>query len=149
VGTVPVQAYLLQTMQELAIHGWDIRSRLATAAPLSPDSLLLLLARIAVRLRGSVYAAFRLDAQYPAPVRYRLALTGAGSGTHDLVVENGTVRMEPAGTEPPHVTFRCEAERFVLLMYGRVTLEQLLAAGQLVVEGDRGLTTAFDQWLRA
>jgi ABC-type glutathione transport system ATPase component len=38
-----------------------------------------------------------------------------------------------------------ETERFVLLMYRRLTLEPLRAAGQLVVEGDPGLTTACDQ----
>ena len=58
-------------------------------------------------------------------------------------------QMEPAGTAPPHVTFRCETERFVLMMYRRLTLEPLRTAGQLVVEGDHGLTTAFDQWLKA
>ncbi len=149
VGTVPVRTLLVQIIQELAIHGWDIRSRLAPAAPLSPESLPVLMARIPARLRGSGAANFRLDARLPTPVRYRFELTGAVPSTHDLIVENGTVRMEPAGTASPHVTFRCETERFVLLMYRRLTLEPMMAAGQLVVEGDHGLTTAFDQWLRA
>jgi uncharacterized protein (TIGR03083 family) len=149
VGTVPVRTLLVQIMQELVIHGWDIHSRLAPAAPLSPESLPVLMARIPARLRGSGSANFRLDARLPTPVRYRFELTGAVPSTHDLIVENGTVRMEPAGTVSPHVTFRCETERFVLLMYRRLTLEPMMAAGQLVVDGDRGLTTAFDQWLRA
>jgi len=149
VGTVPVRTLLVQIMQELVIHGWDIHSRLATAAPLSPESLPVLMARIPARLRGSGSANFRLDARLPTPVRYRFMLTGAVPSTHDLIVENGTVRMEPAGTASPHVTFRCETECFVLLMYRRLTLEPMRAAGQLVVEGDHGLTTAFDQWLRA
>jgi hypothetical protein len=140
---------LVQIMQELAIHGWDIRSRLAPAAPLSSESLPVLMARIPARLRGSGSANFRLDARLPTPVRYRFELTGAVPSTHDLIVEHSTVRMEPAGAAPSHVTFRCETERFVLLMYRRLTLEPMMAAGQLVVEGDHGLTTAFDQWLRA
>jgi uncharacterized protein (TIGR03083 family) len=148
VGTVPVRTVLVQSMQELAIHGWDIRSQLETAAVLSAESLPVLMARIPRRLRGSGYADFRLDAGLPTSVRYRFVLTGAVSGTHDLLVENGKMRMEPAGTEPAHVTFRGETERFVLLMYQRLTLEPMLATGQLVVEGDRGLTRAFDQWLK-
>jgi hypothetical protein len=55
--------------------------------------------------------------------------------------------MEPAGTATPHVTFRCETDIFVLMMYRRLTLEPVLAAGQLVVEGDQGLATAFARWL--
>jgi Mycothiol maleylpyruvate isomerase N-terminal domain/SCP-2 sterol transfer family len=149
IGTMPVRLILVQIVQELAIHGWDIRSRLAPAAPLSPESLPVLMARIPARLRGAGSGTLRLDAGVPTPARYRFVLTGTVSGAHDLLVENGMMQMEPAGTTPPHVTFRCETERFVLLMYRRLTLEPLRAAGQLVVEGDPGLTTAFDQWLKA
>jgi uncharacterized protein (TIGR03083 family) len=147
-GNLPVRAFLPLTMQELAIHGWDIRSRLETTAPLSAESLSVLLARIPVRFGVPGYADFRLDAQAPAPVRYRFGLTGTISSTHDIVVENAKARMEPAGTATPHVTFRCETDIFVLMMYRRLTLEPALAAGQLVVEGDQGLATAFDRWLK-
>lgn len=148
VGTVPVRTLLVQIMQELVIHVWDIRSRLAPAASLSSESLPVLMARIPARLRVSGAANFRLDARLPIPVRYRFELTGAVPSTHDLIVENGTVRMEPGGTASPHVTFRCETELFVLLMYRRLTLEPMMAAGYLVVEGDCGLITVFDQWLK-
>jgi uncharacterized protein (TIGR03083 family) len=147
-GNIPVRAFLPLTMQELAIHGWDIRSRLETTAPLSTESLSVLMARIPVRFGVPGYADFRLDAQAPAPVRYRFALTGVVPSTHDIVVENAKARMELASTAPPHVTFRCATDIFVLMMYRRLTLEPVLAAGQLVVEGDQGLATAFDRWLK-
>jgi hypothetical protein len=148
VCTVAVRTVLVQIIQELVLHGWDIRSRLETAAPLSPESLPLLMARILARLRRFGAANFRPNAIFLTPVRYRLELTGAVPGTHDLIVDTGTVRMEPAGTASPHVTFRGETECLVLLMYRRLTLESMLATGQLVVEGDHGLTAAFDQWLK-
>jgi uncharacterized protein (TIGR03083 family) len=147
-GNIPVRAFLPLAMQELAIHGWDIRSQLETTAPLSAESLSVLMARIPVRFGVPGYADFRLDAQAPAPVRYRFALSGVVPSTHDIVVENAKARMEPASTTTPHVTFRCETDIFVLMMYRRLTLEPVLVAGQLVVEGDQGLAMAFDQWLK-
>jgi uncharacterized protein (TIGR03083 family) len=147
-GNIPVRVFLPLTMQELAIHGWDIRSRLETAAPLSAESLPVLMVRIPVRFGVPGYATFRLDARAPMPLRYRFALTGAAPSTHDIVVEHEMARMEPAGTAIPHVTFRCATDIFVLMMYRRLTLEPILAAGQLVVEGDQGLTAAFDRWLK-
>jgi hypothetical protein len=56
--------------------------------------------------------------------------------------------MEPAGTATPHVTFHCETDIFVLMMYRRLTVESVIASGQLVVEGDQGLTAAFHHWLK-
>jgi uncharacterized protein (TIGR03083 family) len=147
-GNLPVRMFLPLTMQELAIHGWDIRSRLETTAPLSAESLSVLMTRIPVRFGVPGYADFRLDAQAPTPVRYRFALTGVVASAHDIVVENAKARMEPAGTAPPHVTFRCATDIFVLMMYRRLTLEPVLAAGQLVVDGEQGLATAFDRWLK-
>jgi hypothetical protein len=147
-GNIPVRTFLPLTMQELAIHGWDIRSRLETTAPLSAESLSVLMARIPVRFGMPGYADFRLDAQAPTPVRYRIALTGVVPSTHDIVVENAKARMEPASIATPHMTFRCETDIFVLMMYRRLTLEPVLTAGQLVVEGDQGLVRAFDRWLK-
>jgi hypothetical protein len=147
-GNIPVRTFLPLTMQELAVHGWDIRSRLETTASLSAESLPMLMARIPVRFGVPGYADFRLDAQAPALVRYRFVLTGVDPSTHDIMVEHAKARMEPARTATPHVTFRCETDIFMLMMYRRLTLEPVLAAGQLVVEGDQGLATAFDRWLK-
>jgi hypothetical protein len=56
--------------------------------------------------------------------------------------------MEPADTSAAQVTFRGEAETFVLLLYQRLRLTVATATGSLVVEGDRELTAAFDRWLQ-
>jgi uncharacterized protein (TIGR03083 family) len=145
----PVQAFLSMWIQELVIHGWDIRSRVETHAPLSAESLHVLMARIPARLGGLLgRGTFRFDARAPMPVRYRFVSSGAVPSTHDMLIENEKARMEPAGTAPPHVTFHCDTDIFVLMMYQRLTLEPVIASGQLVVEGDQGLAAAFDHWLK-
>jgi len=48
-GNLPVRAFLPLTMQELAIHGWDIRSRLEATALLSAESLPVLMVWIPAR----------------------------------------------------------------------------------------------------
>ena len=68
--------------------------------------------------------------------------------THDVIVKHGRCRMEPADASTAQVTFRGEAETFVLLLYQRLPLPVATATGSLVVEGDGELTAAFDRWLQ-
>jgi uncharacterized protein (TIGR03083 family) len=147
-GNIPVRMFLPLVIPELSIHGWDIRSRFETPAPLSAASVPVLLGRIPGLLAFPGVGRFRLDAGEPQPVRYRFELTGAVPDTYDIQVENDTARIAPVGTAPPHVTFRCAADIFVLLMYRRLTLAPIIQAGHLVVEGEPGLTAAFDRWLK-
>jgi hypothetical protein len=76
----------------------------------------------------------RPDTLLCAPLRYRFAITGAVPSQHDLVLEGGTVRMEPVGTTAADVRCLCDTETFVLLMYGRLTPQTAVASGRLVVE---------------
>jgi hypothetical protein len=148
VGPIPVRMFLPLVIPELAIHGWDIRSRFATPARLSAASVPVLLGRIPGLLAFPGVGTFRLDAGTPRPVRYRFELTGAVPSTYDILVDNDTARIAPVGAALPHVTFRGAADIFVLLMYRRLTLEPVMTAGHLVVDGDPGLTAAFDRWLK-
>jgi len=148
VGPIPVRMFLSLIIPELAIHGWDIRSRFAMPASLSAESVPVLLARIPRMLEWPGVGILRLDAGAPRSVRYRFALTGAVPGTYDILVENDTARIAPVDEAPPHVTFRCATDIFVLLMYRRLTLEPIMQAEHLTVEGDQGLTAAFDRWLK-
>jgi uncharacterized protein (TIGR03083 family) len=148
VGPIPVHMFLSLIIPELAIHGWDIRSRFATPVALSAASLPVLLARIPRMLEWPGIGILRLDAGAPRSVRYRFAVTGAVPGTYDILVENDLARFASVSQAPPHVTFRCATDIFVLLMYRRLTLEPIMMAGHLAVEGDQGLTAAFDRWLK-
>ena len=148
VGPIPVRMFLSLIIPELAIHGWDIHSRFATPALLSAASVPVLMARIPRMLEWPGVGVLRLDAGAPMSVRYRFALTGAVPGTYDILVENDLARIAPVDEAPPHVTFRCATDIFVLLIYRRLTLEPVIRDGHLTVEGDQALTAAFDRWLK-
>ena len=82
-------------------------------------------------------------------MRFRWELRGAVGDTHDIVVEHGRCRMEPAdASATAQVTFRGEAETFVLLLYQRLHLTMATAKGSLTVEGDGKLIAALDRWLQ-
>jgi uncharacterized protein (TIGR03083 family) len=144
----PVREFLALSVQELAIHGWDIRSRLEPAFHLSPESVTALVQHTPRRLGRPRRAVFPLPSELPDPVRFRWELRGAVLDIYDIVVEHGYCRMEPAVDSTAQVAFRAEAEIFVLMLYQRLPLTVAMATGSLVVEGDGELTTAFDRWLR-
>jgi uncharacterized protein (TIGR03083 family) len=144
----PVREFLALSVQELAIHGWDIRSRLEPAFHLSPESVAVLVQHTPRRLGRPYRAVFPLPPEFPDPVRFRWELRGAVVDTHDIVVEHGRCRMEPAAASTAQMTFRAEAETFVLLLYQRLPLTVATATGGLVIEGDEELTAAFDRWLQ-
>lgn len=145
---IPAQGFISLSAQECAIHGWDIRSRLESTAPLSAESLPVLMEWIPARFRLPGYADFPTGPRLPSAIRYRFELTGVAPSKRDIIVDKGKACMEPAGTAVADVTFRGDADAFVLLMYRRLTLEQTIAAGQLAVQGKRRLISAFDRWLK-
>jgi hypothetical protein len=108
----------------------------------------VLLARIPRMLEWPGVGLLRLDAGAPRSVRYRFVLTGAVPGTYDILVENDLACIAPVDQAPPHVTFHCATDIFVLLIYRRLTLEPSMRAGHLAVDGDQGLMAAFDRWLK-
>jgi len=140
----PVRTFLDLRLFELALHGWDIRSRLEPDAHLSDESLPVLMGLIPQFIGWIFWSGAKL----PSPIRYRFHLTGPGASTSDIVVEGDTVRMEPTGADTAHVTFRCDTETFVLFMLGRLTLPAALAQSRLVAEGEAERVDAFAQWFR-
>jgi putative sterol carrier protein len=56
--------------------------------------------------------------------------------------------MEDAGTARPDVTFGCDTESYILLVYGRLDLGAAMASGRVRVEGDRALAIAFGERFR-
>ena len=140
-GTITVETYLNLRITELIVHEWDIRSRLEPAAVLSLDSVPAIMEMFPVFVVGRL---FNPGSSLPKPARFRFELTGPVSGNHDIVAGGGgKALMEPAGQEQPEVTFSCDTQTFVLLVYGRITLEEALAGGQITVSGDSGLAAQF------
>jgi uncharacterized protein (TIGR03083 family) len=144
----PARELLALSVQELAIHGWDIRSRLEPAFHLAPESVMVLVQHTPRRLGRPRRAVFPLPPEFPGPVRFRWELRGAVVDTHDIVVEHGRCRMQPADASAAQVTFRAAAVTFILMLYQRLPLTVATATGALVVEGDGELVAAFDRWLQ-
>jgi uncharacterized protein (TIGR03083 family) len=146
---MPVRQFLAMTLQELVLHGWDIRSRLAPDASLSPESLPALLELIATsRASGFLGWAFRPGPRLAAPVRYRFEVTGPVPSRMDIVVEGDQAHIAEAADTSASVTFQCDTETYLLLMYGRLSLEAASAVGHLRLEGERALVAAFGQWFK-
>ena len=136
------------TIQELAIHGWDLRAGLEPLPRLFGACVPVLVERAMQRFRLiPTLASFRLSATPSGPVRYRFAVRGAVPGTYDFVVEEAQVRLEPAGATMANLTFRCETDTFVLMMYKRLSLQKATAAGRVSADGESGLIADFDHWL--
>ena len=146
---MPVRQFLAMTLQELVLHGWDIRSRVAPKAALAPESLPALLELIATsHTSGFLTWAFRPGSRLSTPVRYRFAVTGAVPSRVDIVVEGDHAAIAEAGDTAASVTFHCDPETYVLVMYGRLSLEAARAMGRLRVEGDQALVGALGQWFK-
>jgi uncharacterized protein (TIGR03083 family) len=143
-GTVPLRAMIDDRITELAMHGWDIRSSLEPEAHLPPESLPAFMDWVP----GTVGWVFRPGSRLPAPVRYRFEVTEAVPSSSDIIVAGDKVSVESPGTAEANVTFHCGAETFVLMMYGRLTLDSAITDGRMSVEGDRGLAAEFGRWFQ-
>ena len=144
-GHRPAYAFLFAILAELAIHGWDMRSRFDETAALSEQSLRFLLKRSLPTLVG--FVTFPMDMGSQSPVRYRFDLEGEGALPYDVIVEGGQGRMELAANTPAEVTLRCDRTTFALLLYSRFTLEAAVAQGRVSVEGDHALAQMLAQSL--
>ena len=137
----PIRSVMDIFIAEFAIHGWDIRSRFESRAGLSPGSVAVMVERIP---RRSTWWSFRTEAGFaPSPLRYRFELTAPTHYRVDLVVTEERRYMEVASSDDAHVTFQCDAETFVFLMYGRIKPEAAIANGRMSYAGDQDLASAF------
>lgn len=133
-----IRQYLILRLAEMSVHEWDIRSRLEESAKL-PDEVA---AAVIELLPGFVVGRlFQPGAGIAQASRFRFALTDGGS--HDIVAGGGELRMETSTGDNADVTFKCDSSTLALLTYGRFTVEEAVAAGDIAVEGDRELAAQF------
>jgi hypothetical protein len=146
---MPVRQFLAMTLQELVLHGWDIRSRLSPDATLSPESVPALLELIATsRTSGFLSWAFRPGPQLAAPIRYRFEVIGSVPRWVDIVIEGDHAHIADATDTSASVTFYCDMETYVLVMYGRLSLAAASGVDRLRIEGGQGSVAAFAQWFK-
>ena len=143
-GVRPIKDYLGIQLQELALHGWDIRWGLDGAAELWPGSLAALV-DLVPRWIG---IAFAPGLDLPAPVRYRFDVSNPVAVHKDLVVDGDAHKTEASNTEDADATFRCDTGNYLLLMFGRLQVERAVADGRLSVEGSMERAKDFNAWFK-
>lgn len=146
-ATRPAQAFVVTRVQELAVHGWDIQSKLETSAHLFSATVPVVWERFPQWLSSKNLAAFGTAATNTAPVRYRFALGESGAASYDIVAADGNCGLDTAGG-PADVTLRCQGEAAGLLAYGRLPAESVLAEGEVGIEGDVQLASELLAWLK-
>jgi hypothetical protein len=140
---ITVSGFVDLRLMELYVHGWDMRSRLESSVHLPSESWPVLLDLLPHFLGYMVVPTSQAAAR-----RYRFALTERVADARDVVVAGGTIRLEAAGQTPAQVTFACDTETFLLLMWGRLALETAVADGQVSIAGDRCLAADFGRWYK-
>jgi len=143
-GVRPIKDYLGIQLQELALHGWDIRWGLDGAAELWPGSLVALV-DLVPRWIG---IAFAPGLDLPKPVRYRFDVSSPVAVREDLVVDGDTHKTEASNTEYADAIFRCDTGNYLLLMFGRLQVERAVADGRLSVEGSMERAKDFNAWFK-
>ena len=144
-GPMTARVLLTQRIAELTMHGWDIRSRVEDDHHLSDGSVTALLDTVGRAARR----AFRPDPLLVGrPLRYRFRITKPSPRMLDLALSDDVAEMVDHGCAgpdgPADVTFECDGETCVLVMYGRLTPHDAVAARRLaVVDGEPHLAATF------
>ena len=141
-SVIPARMVLSLRMFELAVHSWDIRSRLQPVASLPQESLAMAMDIVA----AVCHYFFKPTASGATGGRYRFQLTGGELGDYDLVIGEGPARLENAGLESADMVFECNVEDFILLMTRRLALEPAISNRRLTTEGGCEIPSGFGDW---
>ena len=126
---------------ELCMHAWAVRSVLEANYHLSEDSLRALMDTVPRAVRR----AFRPEPGLESPVRYQFSTPAPTANQIDILVTKEGARLESPSSSAADVTFHCDGETYVLVMYGRVTPDEAMANGRLTFEGEAEVATQFGQ----
>ena len=143
-GALSVKDFLGIQVQELTLHGWDIRSGLDHAAELWEEPLPLMAGLVPRWLR----TAFTPGLDLPTPVRYRFDVPSPVAVHEDLLVNGDSYQGGQSGPEQADVVFRCSTGNYILLMFGRLQVERAVAAGRISIVGPQDQAKNFNAWFR-
>ena len=138
-GNRPVWTLADLTVQELAVHAWDIQSRTEPGTPLSPESQPILLERVVQRPQP----ALPLGLTSGSPAILRFQLSGAVDRAYDFILTPDATRIEVAGDAPAATTLSCDTGTFVLALYRRLSFADAMSDGRVSLSGDEGMARAF------
>ena len=74
---------------------------------------------------------FRPVPQLSAPLRYRFDVPGPAPVQQDVLVSQDGFQSEPVTDKEADVTFRCATGDYLLLVFGRLSVEQAVDTGRL------------------
>ena len=139
-GIIPVHENVTRRVQEIAIHGWDIRSAFDPAAEIS-EAGAQEIATVAHRWLGVCFVPLEGGAH----ARFRFQVSGPNAFSEDVVLDGDTFRIEAAGSAAPDVTFRANTSAYVLLVYGRLDISSGSVPVQLEIDGPLETALLFTQ----
>lgn len=140
-GPITVHDMVRIRLTELTMHGWDIRAPFDPDFHLAPENIPVLLETVSRAVRR----AFRPDASRTTPLRYRFCLTAPLAATQDIVLSSSGGQVDTTGTAEADVVLQCDAEPYLLVLFGRWTLEHALTNGHIVVQGAPKLVSTFQR----
>jgi len=140
-GPITVDDLVRIRLTELTMHGWDIRAPFDADFHLAPANIPVLLETVSRAVRR----AFRPDASRTTPLRYRFCLTAPRATTQDIVLSSSGGQVDTLGTAEADLVLQCDAELYLLVLFGRWTLTQALTNGAIVVQGAPALVTTFQR----
>lgn len=141
-GAEPIRTILDNFIAEVGVHRWDVMYPFDPHVQFSHDCVSVMVERYPHRPRWWDIA---LPPQHPPlPVRFRFTVSGVTALGTDFVAATPEEKyMEVATDVPAHVTFRCDAQTFVLLAYGRLRPALALSTGTLTYEGSQAWAEIF------
>lgn len=143
-GVLPIHDYVGLRLQELTIHGWDMRTAFDDTATVSERPLPVLVGLAQRWLSNTFHPVPHLA----APVRYRFDISGPVPIRQDVLVSQDSFQLMPVAEISTDVTFRCHTGDYILLVYGRLPMERAVDTGRLEIKGHReqaGLFTTLFQ----
>ena len=143
-GPMPIRELVAVRVQELAIHGWDIRWGIDKSAELGEETLPMLAGRVPRWLR----IAFTPGLNLPVPVRYRFDITGPVEIKQDVVVDSDAFQLDALGSGGADVVFRCDTGNYILLIYGRLDINEASRDGRLEITGSKEQADNFTSWFK-
>ncbi len=141
-GPMPLRDFVALRVQEVAVHGWDIRAGLDKLSEMWEEALPQLVSMVPRWLR----IAFHPGLDLPTPARFRFDVDGPARVNQDVVVHGGSFEAGPSGDSQADVVFDCDTGNYILLIYGRLSVEHGLASGRLAIHGTFDRATEFTKW---
>ena len=138
-GNRPVWTLADLTVQELAVHAWDIQSHTEPGTPLSPESQPVLLERVVQRPQPAVPLAQTSG----SPATLRFQLSGAVSRVYDFTLTPESTSITEASDAPAAATLSCDTETFILALYRRLSFADAIKNDRVALSGEEDLVRAF------